>query len=155
MRYQRGAIAITLTAAAVMSLCGLTLMHVTLSHETHYTRHLGQGAYVIEYRMDFFKQFFREPYEILIFFFNKQPHYGFTTQEAFLVRYSAPQIEAFFKKHDKDIENCWLIIHPHFPPVDFSEGDKRVEQYFRSLGFEGLFAIYFPHNGEIQWSGQQ
>ena len=93
------------------------------------------------------KQFFTEPYEILVFVFMDQDGIMFHTHEEYRVNITPGRILEILKERcDVDIKDVATIIHNHPTPRRFTAGDNHVYNYFLNRGFRGAFMIYYPHN---------
>ena len=93
------------------------------------------------------KQFFTEPYEILVFVFMDQTGIMFHTYEETRVNINPSQIVEILKEQcNAEIKDIATIIHNHPNPRRFTPGDNYVYNYFIERGFIGAFMIYYPHN---------
>ena len=93
------------------------------------------------------KQFFNEPYEILVLVFTDQDGIMFHTYEEGRVNIHPGRIIEVLKEQcNMDIKDVATIIHNHPNPRRFTAGDNYVYNYFIDRGFRGAFMIYYPFN---------
>jgi len=94
------------------------------------------------------KQFFTEPYEVLVLVFYDQDGIMFHTYEETRVNLHPSQVIDILKREcNIGIDKVATIIHNHPIPRRFTPGDIYVYNYFVDQGFRGDFMIYYPHSG--------
>ena len=91
-------------------------------------------------------QFFKEPYEKIIFIFKDQTFISFHTYEEHRINLSASYMVEQIEKDGRTIKDVATIIHNHPVPSPFSMGDNYIFYQLKIRGFDGFFMIYYPFN---------
>ena len=94
-----------------------------------------------------FEMTLKAPYEILILFFRDGDMLQFTNYLDNGVYIS--DILGRLKEHNKDIKNCFLIMHNHLTPARFTPIDIKFLHRIRRHGFTGEFGIYYPFSKKV------
>lgn len=96
------------------------------------------------------RQFFTEPYEVLVLVFYDQNGIMFHTYDETKVDvHPSRVIEILRRECDIGIDDVATIIHNHPTPRRFTPGDNYVYNYFLDAGFRGDFMIYYPHSDGV------
>jgi hypothetical protein len=97
---------------------------------------------------DLFENTFKSNYEAAIFLFMDGDWCIVTNYESDTVHFPV-DILGELKRKNLDLHTCTLIIHNHFGLCRFSDSDVQAYYYFKSHGFNGIFAIYCHANKQV------
>lgn len=97
-----------------------------------------------------YSEVFRNPYEVILFFFRDGDVWGFTTKMEYKVAWPIEGIVDYLEGQGKHIEDAVIVIHNHVTLAVFSYEDRVCYSILKRRGFRGAFLLYHNPTGTVK-----
>jgi hypothetical protein len=95
------------------------------------------------------KAVFTEPFETVVFLFRDGSFLTYSTHDDKIIDAPISVLADEVINSGRFLEDCLLIVHNHFSPVGFTQGDETCYEFLKRKGFRGVFGIYYPATGRF------